>query len=69
MSFLMNIIEGANSNMASVNTPIKKVLKIDSNMGALWLFVSVPISSLLICCLPHSVHLEYKIFCSGIALS
>lgn len=70
MCFLMNIIERGNSNTTSVIMPIKKVLKIDSNMSVLWLvFKSVIVSSLLLCCLPHSVHLGYKTFSSGISLS
>lgn len=37
MSFLMNTIEEGNSNRTSVITPVKKVLKSDLSMSALWL--------------------------------
>lgn len=36
-SFLMNTIEEGNSNRTSVITPVKKVLKSDLSMSALWL--------------------------------
>lgn len=65
----MNIIKGGNSNLTSVIMLIKNVLEMDLNMTALLLvFETVTVNSLLLCCLPHSVHSEYKIS-SGISLS